>query len=156
MPALSPRVSCGWANSWSHYRAGQRADVARIVTADGDRAAAVIGGAVTITLDREIDIARGDVLAAADDAPTASASIEAELLWMVTDPLVAGREFAASWASASAHGRIVSIRHAIDIQTYAYRKPASLKLNEIGQVELAFDKPLVTRPYALDFAPWAP
>ena len=49
-----------------------------------------------------------------------------------------------------AHARIVSIRHAIDIQTYAYRKPASLKLNEIGRVELAFDKPLVTRPYATD------
>jgi len=129
---------------------GQRADVARIVTADGDRAAAEAGRAVTITLDREIDVARGDVLAAADDAPTASASVEAELIWMATEPLVAGREFAVRLGTASAHARVVSIRHAIDIQTYAYRKPASLKLNEIGLVELAFDKPLVTRPYAMD------
>ena len=129
---------------------GQRADVARIVTADGDRAAAEAGRAVTITLDREIDVARGDVLAAADDAPTASASVEAELIWMATEPLVAGREFTVRLGTASAHARVVSIRHAIDIQTYAYRKPASLKLNEIGLVELAFDQPLVTRPYAMD------
>jgi bifunctional enzyme CysN/CysC len=129
---------------------GQSAHVARIVTADGDRDSAESGRAVTITLDREIDVARGDVLAAADDAPTASASVEAELIWMATDPLVAGREFTVRLGTASAHARIVSIRHAIDIQTYAYRKPASLKLNEIGLVELAFDKPLVTRPYALD------
>ncbi len=129
---------------------GQRAGVARIVTADGDRAAAESSQAVTITLDREIDIARGDVLAAADNAPTVSASIEAELLWMATEPLVAGREFTVRLGTASAHARVVGIRHAIDIQTYAYRKPASLKLNEIGLVELAFDKPLVIRPYATD------
>jgi len=90
------------------------------------------------------------VLAAADNPPTASASIEAELIWMATDPLVAGREFTVRLGTASAHARVVSIRHAIDIQTYAYRKPASLKLNEIGLVELAFDQPLVTRPYAMD------
>jgi bifunctional enzyme CysN/CysC len=129
---------------------GQTAKVARIVTADGDRATAEAGRAVTITLDREIDVARGDVLAAADDAPTASANIEAELLWMATDPLVPGREFTVRLGTASAHARIVSIRHAVDIQTYAYRKPASLKLNEIGLVEMALDKPLVTRPYATD------
>jgi bifunctional enzyme CysN/CysC len=128
----------------------QRADVARIVTADGDRTAAEAGQAVTITLDREIDVARGDVLAAADHAPVASASVEAELIWMATEPLVAGREYAVRLGTASAHARVVNIRHAIDIQTYAYRKPASLKLNEIGLVELALDKPLVTRPYAED------
>ena len=120
------------------------------MTADGDWPAAETGEAVTITLNRAIDVARGDVLAAADNAPTASASVEAELLWMAIEPLVAGREFTVRLGTALAHARIVSIRHAIDIQTYAYRKPASLKLNEIGRVELAFDKPLVTRPYATD------
>jgi bifunctional enzyme CysN/CysC len=129
---------------------GQRADVDRIVTADGDLAVAESGQAVTITLSHAIDVARGDVLAAADNVPAASASVEAELLWMTSEPLVAGREFTVRLGTASANGRVVSIRHAIDIQTYALRKPASLKLNEIGLVELAFDKPLVTRPYAED------
>jgi bifunctional enzyme CysN/CysC len=129
---------------------GQSAAVARIVTADGDRAAAEAGEAVTLTLSRAIDLARGDVLAAADHAPAPSTSIEAELLWMTQEPLVAGRELAIQLGTALANTRVVAIRHAIDIQTYAKRKPSSLKLNEIGLVELALDKPLVARPYVED------
>jgi len=129
---------------------GQRATIARIVTADGDRLSAEAGQAITLTLSTEIDISRGDVLAAPEDAPLASSQVRARLLWMERDPLEPGREFIVQLGTAVANARVSRIEHAIDIQTYAPRPAALLLMNEIGIVQLVFDKPLVFAPYAED------
>ena len=129
---------------------GQRADVARIVTADGDLAAAESGPGRhdhAEPSDRRCSrrrARRGRIIHRLSQLP---------LRPNYLDDIRAARcraRLTVRLGSSSTNARVVSIRHAIDIQTYAFRKPASLKLNEIGLVELAFDKSLVTRPYAED------
>src|SRR5690606_34578939 len=69
------------------------ANIARIVTMDGDRPAAAAGEAVTLVLDREIDISRGDMLAPAGQTPEFSDQIEARLVWMADEPAYIGRSY---------------------------------------------------------------
>src|SRR5690606_12443048 len=70
---------------------GRAAAVARIVTQDGDLDAAVAGQSVTLTLADEVDVSRGDVLAAADDPPEVADQFETTIVWMAEDELLAGR-----------------------------------------------------------------
>ncbi len=125
----------------------KRARIARIVTADGDRPEAGEGDAVTLTLDREIDIARGDVLAAAASAPEPVAKLTATLLWMADESLLIGRDYALHLGPATASARIESIHHAVDVETYAPRPATWLALNELGSVTIALDRKLVAAPY---------
>ncbi|HYZ64964.1 MAG TPA: GTP-binding protein [Acetobacteraceae bacterium] len=129
---------------------GQHTSICRIVTADSDRAQAGPGEAVTITLANEIDVSRGDVLAAADQAPTVTTQLSARLLWMEKDPLAAGQEFVVQLGTATANAKVTRIRHAIDIETYEPEPAAWLGMNGIGLVDLAFDKEIVAARYAED------
>jgi bifunctional enzyme CysN/CysC len=131
---------------------GKRTMVARIVTADGDKAEASAGEAVTLTLADEIDVARGDVLAAADDPPQASDRLRAMLLWMAEDSLLTGRDYVLQIGPASANARVARIRHAVDIESYAPRPATWLGLNEIGLADLELDRPLAAAPYRQDEA----
>ena len=74
---------------------GQTSRVARIVTMDGDLEEAVAGQAVTLTLTDEIDISRGDTLAAADERPYQADQLEAKLVWLHEEPLRAGAQLPA-------------------------------------------------------------
>ncbi|MBV8913692.1 MAG: adenylyl-sulfate kinase, partial [Acetobacteraceae bacterium] len=128
----------------------QRATIARIVTGDGDLSVAAPGQAVTVTLTGEIDVSRGDVLAAADDPPEVTSRVCARLLWMEKEPLASGQTLAVQLGRASANACVARIRHAIDVQTYEPWPAAWLAMNEIGLVDLVFDKPLVATTYAED------
>src|SRR5690606_16303487 len=71
----------------------QRATVSRIVTMDGDREVAVAGESVTLLLDREIDISRGDVLCLPGEMPEFSDQLQARLIWMDEEPAHPGRSY---------------------------------------------------------------
>jgi sulfate adenylyltransferase subunit 1 (EFTu-like GTPase family) len=129
---------------------GQRARIARIVTADGDRAVASAGSAVTVTLEEQIDVSRGDVLAGLEHAPEAVSRVSVRLLWMEKSPLAVGQEFIVQLGPASANARVARIQHAIDIQTYEPWPAAWLGMNEIGLVDLEFDRKLVAAAYDED------
>ena len=126
---------------------GQRGHVARIVTQDGDRQTAVAGEAVTITLRDEIDVSRGDVIAARAGAPAATTGLTARLLWMGEQALDPSRSFLVRIGTASVNTRVQTIRHAIDIHSFAARPATTLAMNEIGLVDLAFDRALIATPY---------
>ncbi len=133
---------------------GARASrVARIVTANGDLDEARAGHAVTVTLDDEIDVSRGDVLAAVSHRLSPRRSLVARVLWMIDDPLSAGRDYLIRQATASANVRVTAVHHAIDVESFAERPCAALAMNEIGLVSLASDKALIvsTEPDDRDF-----
>ncbi len=81
---------------------GRESRVARIVTADGDLDAALAGQSVTLTLADEVDVSRGDVLAAADDPPQVADQFEATIVWMHEEPMLPGRAYLMKIGSA--HG----------------------------------------------------
>ena len=128
---------------------GKQSRVAAIVTADGDLPLAHAGQAVTLTLEDEIDVSRGDMLVRADEpAPAVSATLDVHLVWMDEAPLAVGREYAFKLAGKRVFGRVERIAHRIDVNTLEEVEAAELKLNEIGLCRLSFNAPVVFDAYA--------
>lgn len=126
---------------------GQTAKVKRIVTFDGDLDAAEAGKSVTLTLDKEIDASRGDVLSLAQRPLEMTDQFEATLVWMNEEEGHIGRSYdiklASQWATAS----VTSIRHRIDINTLAHEASRSLHLNDISVCNIATNKLLAFDNY---------
>ncbi|HTG82739.1 MAG TPA: sulfate adenylyltransferase subunit CysN [Geobacteraceae bacterium] len=126
---------------------GRTSRVARIVTMSGDLQEAVAGQAVTLTLTDEIDISRGDVLAATDAQPRLSRHPEAHLVWMHDEPLQPGQVYLVKTATSVTPGRVVRVQYAVDVNTLEQRQVPSLGLNGIGVVRLELDRPVAFDPY---------
>src|SRR5579883_319739 len=124
------------------------ARVARIVTMDGDLAAARPGQAVTVVLDREIDASRGDVLAAAP-IPELAETIAARVVWMDETPLFRGRAYQIMLATRSVIGTVTHIDSKLDVETLEEKPATELHLNEIGTVSLSLAQPVACEPYGL-------
>ena len=129
---------------------GQAGSIARIVTADGDLPAAVAGQAVTVTLNEQIDISRGDVIVGAEDTLLARRRLTARILWMDEAELRLGGEYELRIGTAIATARIAALHHAIDIHSFAPVPAEGLAANGIGLVTLTLDRPVAAAPYAED------
>jgi bifunctional enzyme CysN/CysC len=127
---------------------GKTSRVARIVTADGDLAQAVAGQSVTLTLADEIDVSRGDVLAAGDAAPEAADQFEATLVWMDDDAMLPGRPYLLKIGARLVGATITEPKHKVDINTLEQRPAKRLELNEIGVCNLSLDAAVAFEPYA--------
>ena len=97
---------------------GVRTAVARIATMDGDLPEAAPGTPVTLVLDREIDVSRGDVLSA-DPAPTLADRIEAWVVWMDETPLYPGRSYQIMLGAKTALATVSDISARLDVGTLA-------------------------------------
>ncbi len=122
------------------------ARVARIVTMDGDLAEASVGDAVTLVLDHEIDVSRGDVLAASP-LPKAADEVTAWIVWMVDTPLFRGRAYSVMLGTRVVSGTITALSARLDIDTLEEVPIQELRLNEIGRVMISLTQPLVCEAY---------
>jgi len=127
---------------------GQRTRVERIVTADGDLTHARAGQAVTLTLSDQIDVSRGDVLAAADAPAQVTDRLGVRLVATGTGGLVASRPYLLKLATATVNAKINSGLQVIDLETHQYRATEHLAANDIGTAVIALDRPLAVDPYA--------
>jgi len=127
---------------------GRESAVARIVTADGDLAAAVAGQSVTLTLSSEIDIARGDVIAAASSPPQVADQFEATIVWLHDEPMLQGRSYLMKCAARTVGATITPLKHRINVNTLERIAAQRLELNDIGVCELELDEPIAFEPYA--------
>ncbi|MGH8091495.1 MAG: adenylyl-sulfate kinase [Rudaea sp.] len=126
----------------------RRTQVARVFDGDKDVQSAVAGQAVTLTLDDEIDIARGDVIAAVHDAPEVADQFAAHILWMDEAPLLPGRLYFLQLGPASAVARVTAIRHRVDVDSQESMPATRLEMNEVGYVHLSLDHAVAFEPYA--------
>jgi bifunctional enzyme CysN/CysC len=126
---------------------GREAQVARIVTADGDLEAAVAGQSVTVTLDAETDVSRGDVLAAADSPPQVASQFEATLVWLHEEPMLQGRSYFMKAGTCTALATIIPLKHKINVNTLEHTAAERLELNDIGVCELELDRAIAFEPY---------
>jgi bifunctional enzyme CysN/CysC len=126
----------------------QEAEVARIVTKDGELAEAVVGQAVTVVLDRDIDISRGNVLCDADDPVAIADQFGAHLLWMATEELLPGRFYLLKTGTSTAQASVTSLKYKINVNTLEHTASKTLTLNEIGVCNIALDKAIPFEPYA--------
>ena len=123
---------------------GQTSTIARIVTADGDLKQAFAPMAITVTLTHEIDISRGDTLVHAHSAThTVSAQqMSANLVWMDQHALSLNRDYELKLGSKRINAQVKKIHHQINVNTLERHSNNTLRLNEIGLVELHLDAPI--------------
>ena len=124
------------------------AKVERIVTMDGDQGEAIAGEAVTLVLDREVDISRGDVLTHPGETPEFSNQFQARLVWMHDEPAFHGRSYLVKTGSQLIPGTLTAIKFRTNVNTLERTAATKLELNEVGTVTIATDKPIAFDPYA--------
>jgi len=124
------------------------AKVDRIVTYDGDLERAVAGQAVTLTLDHEVDVTRGDVLSGDEQLQPAD-RFSADLVWLSEEPLAHGRSYLLVSGSRSVPATVTNVRNRINVVTGHEDAARILEMNAIGRVEIATDRPIPMDPYSL-------
>ena len=129
-------------------RTGETARIARIVTREGDLEEAPSPAAVTLTLDRELDVSRGDLLVAPAERPAFADQIAAHLIWMSNDPLLPGRTYLLKAATRTVGAVVSEIKHRIDIETFQPLAAKALSLNEIGFCNFSLAEPIAFDAYA--------
>ena len=125
----------------------KRARVQRIVTADGDLTRAWNGQAVTLVLDRELDISRGDVLADAARPAPVSDQFAAHIVWMGDEPLLPNRTYWLKVGTRTVNARVTSIKHKVDVDTGAELAARRLELNDVGYGNIDLDHPIPFEAY---------
>ena len=129
----------------------QRARVESLHVGNQPRDRASAGDAVLLTLDREIDVSRGDLFAEPADAPATAREIEAELCWFDSEPLDPARSYVVKHATASVRARLGVPLSRIDVETFEPvpedQASAPLQMNDIGRVRLRARQPLPFEPY---------
>jgi bifunctional enzyme CysN/CysC len=127
---------------------GRESRVARIVTLPGDLDQAVAGQSVTLTLEDEIDISRGDVIAAADAPAPVANQFEATVVWMDDEPLPPGRTYLLKLGARTVSASVTDIKHRVNVNTLEHTAAKRLELNEIGVCNLSLDQAIPFEAYA--------
>ncbi|MEP9357657.1 sulfate adenylyltransferase subunit CysN [Sphingomonas sp. KR3-1] len=127
---------------------GQTTSIARIVALGGDRAEAVAGESVTLTLADEVDCSRGDVIAVADTPPQVADQFQATLVWMDQTELLPGRAYWLKLGTQTVSATVQPPKHLVCVNTMAELSGKTLALNDIGVAEVYTDRGIVFEAYA--------
>jgi bifunctional enzyme CysN/CysC len=127
---------------------GRQSKVARIVTYDGDVEQAVAGQSITLTLTDEIDVSRGDVLAAAASPPAVADQFQTTIIWMHEEPMLPGRPYLLKIGTRTVTGSITAPKYKVNVNTLEHLAAKQLELNEIGVCNISLDRPVAFDPYA--------
>jgi bifunctional enzyme CysN/CysC/sulfate adenylyltransferase subunit 1 len=123
--------------------------VKSIVTYDGELASAAYPQSVTLELDDEIDLSRGEMLVGeAETAPHVSTGLRATAVWMNEAPLEVGRSYLLKHTTRTVRATATAIRYRVDVNTAEHVDAAALAINDIGEVEFEANLPLFFDPYA--------
>jgi sulfate adenylyltransferase large subunit len=126
---------------------GRTSRVKSIVTWDGELEEAFAPMSITVCLEDEIDVSRGDMLVHAANRPHVGGHIEAHVVWMNEKPLEPGKAYLIKHTTQTVRVRVDAIRHRVEINSLERQPAGSLQLNEIGLVALEAQKPLFFDPY---------
>ena len=125
----------------------QLANIARILVGDEERASAQAGDAVMLTLDREIDISRGDVLCAPETRAEITDQFAAHVVWMSTKPLLKGRPYILRCGTQSVVAQITDIKYKVNVESLEHVAAKDLSNNEIGVCNVSLNKPIAFDNY---------
>ena len=125
----------------------QLANIARILVGGEERASAQAGDAVMLTLDREIDISRGDVLCAPETRAEITDQFAAHVVWMSTKPLLKGRPYILRCGTQSVVAQITDIKYKINVESLEHVAAKDLSNNEIGVCNVSLNKPIAFDNY---------
>jgi bifunctional enzyme CysN/CysC len=122
--------------------------VREIVRFDGNPASAGAGMDVTVTLEDELDISRGDVLVHPDRSPSVGRIFDAHVIWMSDSPLLPGKQYEFKLSHRYLRGTVESIHHRVDVNDLSEHPAAELKLNEVGLCRIVLAEQAAFDTYA--------
>lgn len=126
---------------------GKTSRVKQLINFEGPMALAFAGQAITITLEDEIDISRGDMLVKADDAVSYTNQLTAHLVWMAESPMQPGKEYLFKFATKVTLGSVETIHHRIDVNELKFTAAERMQLNDIAKVDVGLQQPVVVDNY---------
>lgn len=129
---------------------GHKSKVASIVTFDGNLELAVRGQSVTLTLEDEIDISRGDVIVSDPHQINTASHFLTTLLWMNESELVPGKQYWVKTRAKLLNATFTAPKYALNVSTLEKETVTTLGLNEIGQTELILDQDIAFEPYSVN------
>jgi sulfate adenylyltransferase subunit 1 len=130
------------------WPSGQEARVAQVVGPDGTLAEARAGQSVIVVLDRQIDLARGDLLSHAHRPPTPARHLGASLAWLDREPLELGRRYLLKHTTRTVQARVERVESRLDLLSLQPDPSAtSLGVNDLGKVRITVARPLIADTY---------
>ncbi len=127
---------------------GARTRIAGIDTYDGELEEALAPMSLTLRLEDELDVSRGELICHPEEAPSVASELRADVCWMAEQPLRAGSRYVLKHTSRNATAVVDAIDDVLDVHTLERVPPrAELALNDIGRVHLRTSAPLVFDPY---------
>lgn len=119
---------------------GKKSHVKSIVTYDEELELAHAEMAITLTLEDEIDVSRGDMIVHSDNLPASDDTFDATVVWMTEHPLLPGKDYDFKLGTKAITGQVKTVRHKIDVNTLHTSPAPGLELNEIGVLEIELDE----------------
>jgi bifunctional enzyme CysN/CysC len=129
-------------------KSGKTSRVKRIVAQDGDLSRAIKGQAVTIVLEDEVEVSRGNMLVAPTARPTVADQFAANVVWFDENALVPGRAYIVRTETDQASGTVTELRHRIDVNSFAEQPARQLEMNEVGVCHISTQSPIAFDPFA--------
>ena len=126
---------------------GRTSTVTRIVTADGDLERAETGTSVTLCLADEIDISRGDVIAASNEPPGVADQFECHLVWMAEEEMLPGRPYLLKIGARTVTATVSAPKYEVNVNSLEHVASRTLGLNAIGVCNISVDRPIPFDPY---------
>ena len=126
---------------------GNESTIESIITWDGKLPKASAGQSVTITLNDEIDVSRGDIIATSTDPCGEADQFQSRILWMSDDAMIPGRQYILKSNTQSATLTLGRLKHRIDVNTLDHLPAKTLELNEIGVCNISLDKRIAFDSY---------
>ena len=128
---------------------GKTSKVKSIVTSEGEIDEAFPPMAITLTLEDEIDVSRGDMLAHSDDLPLISNKFNAKIVWMTEQAMTVGKQYYIKLGTKLINGSVSKINHLIDVNTLEESDAEELNLNEIGHCDVTLTASVPFDSYSL-------
>lgn len=126
---------------------GKTSSIKKIVTFDGELDKARAGQSVTLTLNDEIDISRGDVISTTDQPALSADQFESTIVWMTDDPLLPGRPYLLKLGTKSVSATVTTIKHEVNVNTLEQNAAKQLELNSIGVCNINTDQQIAYDAY---------
>jgi bifunctional enzyme CysN/CysC len=126
---------------------GRHSRIDRILVGDRQSPAAMAGQSVTVTLADDIDVSRGDVLAAADAPPAVADQFEATVVWMHERRMLQGRSYLLKIGTQTVTATVAPLKYKVNVNTLEHVAAKTLELNDIGVCNLELSQPVVFEPY---------
>ena len=126
---------------------GQKSRIQEIWTYDGPLEEAFCPQSVTLRLEDDLDISRGDTIVGLDPLPGHSAELAGRVCWMNPRPLTAGKKYFLKHGTQTVQAMVTSLESRIDFETFEPEEAAELAMNDIGEVRIRTAKPLTYDGY---------